>query len=194
MRVELARLHKELATTMVYVTHDQVEAMTLANRIVVLNQGRIEQVGAPLELYNQPVNRFVAGFMGSPKMNFLTCTLVGATTTGATVKLMDGTLVAVAADATNQAVGATLCLGIRPEHLEAAKLASEGSARSTVRVAEHLGDTVFLYVESPGEAGQLTVKAQPENPLVMGDEAHLSFPAERCYLFGTDDQTLPRIA
>ena len=194
MRVELARLHADLRTTMIYVTHDQVEAMTLANRIVVLNQGRIEQVGPPLELYNAPINRFVAGFMGSPKMNFLHCTLVSASATEATVRLADGTIVAVAADATGQAVGAGLVLGIRPEHLDASRSAGEGRARTTVRVAEHLGDTVFLYVDSPGETGQLTVKAQPENPLHMGDEAHLSFPADRCYLFGADDRTLPRIA
>ncbi len=194
MRVELARLHADLRTTMVYVTHDQVEAMTLANRIVVLNQGRIEQVGAPLELYNAPINRFVAGFMGSPKMNFLPCTLISAAPTGATVRLEDGTVVAVAVDATGQAVGAALILGIRPEHLEASRTGGEGRARTAVRVAEHLGDTVFLYVDSPGGAGQLTVKAQPEDPLHMGDEAHLCFPAQRCYLFGADDRTLPRIA
>ena len=106
MRVELARLHKDLATTMVYVTHDQVEAMTLATRIVVLNQGRIEQVGAPLELYRRPANRFVAGFIGSPKMNFLTCKLVSATDTLATVRLEDGTLLTAQVDARGLAEGA----------------------------------------------------------------------------------------
>ena len=99
MRVELARLHKDLATTMVYVTHDQVEAMTLASRIVVLNQGRIEQVGAPLDLYRRPANRFVAGFIGSPKMNFLTCKLVSATEALATVRLEDGTQLTAQVDA-----------------------------------------------------------------------------------------------
>ena len=87
MRVELSRLHKELKTTMIYVTHDQVEAMTLANRIVVLNKGAIEQVGTPMELYHTPVNQFVAGFIGSPKMNFIAGELVSATPTLATVKL-----------------------------------------------------------------------------------------------------------
>ena len=99
MRVELARLHKDLATTMVYVTHDQVEAMTLASRIVVLNQGRIEQVGAPLDLYRRPANRFVAGFIGSPKMNFLSCQLVSATEALATVRLEDGTQLTAQVDA-----------------------------------------------------------------------------------------------
>ena len=105
MRVELSRLHKELATTMIYVTHDQVEAMTLAHRIVVLNVGRIEQVGTPLELYHQPVNQFVAGFIGSPKMNFITGTLVSATPMLATVKLHEGSVVQVAVDATTVPAG-----------------------------------------------------------------------------------------
>ena len=192
MRVELARLHAELRTTMVYVTHDQVEAMTLANRIVVINQGRIEQVGAPLELYHHPANRFVAGFIGSPKMNFLPCILVAATETGATVRLSDGTLVVAGSDARGLAEGTTLVMGIRPERITAGTEAGEGTAKTSVIVAEHLGDTVFLYVQSPGTPGQLTVKAKPENPLRTGDETHLSFPAKHCLLFGPDDRTLPR--
>ena len=194
MRVELARLHKDLATTMVYVTHDQVEAMTLANRIVVLNQGRIEQVGAPLELYHHPASRFVAGFIGSPKMNFLPCVLVTAEETGATVCLEDGTLLAAGADARSLKPGAALTLGIRPERLLAETAASEGTASTQVIVAEHLGDTVFLYVQAPGGTGQLTVKAQPENPLRTGDGTHLRFPARHCLLFGPDDRTLPRLS
>jgi multiple sugar transport system ATP-binding protein len=193
MRVELARLHKDLATTMVYVTHDQVEAMTLANRIVVINEGRIEQVGPPLELYHHPANRFVAGFIGSPKMNFLPCTLVAAKETGATVKLADGTLVIAGSDARGLAEGTALMMGIRPERILAATEAGEGTAKTSVIVAEHLGDTIFLYVHAPGGTGQLTVKAKPENPLRTGDETHLSFPEKHCLLFGPDDRTLPRI-
>jgi multiple sugar transport system ATP-binding protein len=193
MRVELARLHTDLATTMVYVTHDQVEAMTLANRIVVINEGRIEQVGPPLELYHHPANRFVAGFIGSPKMNFLPCVLVSATEAGATVKLADGTLVLAGSDARGLAVGTALVMGIRPERIVAATEAGEGTAKTSVIVAEHLGDTIFLYVHTPGGTGQLTVKAKPENPLRTGDETHLSFPAKHCLLFGPDDRTLPRL-
>jgi multiple sugar transport system ATP-binding protein len=193
MRVELARLHTDLATTMVYVTHDQVEAMTLANRIVVINEGRIEQVGPPLELYHHPANRFVAGFIGSPKMNFLPCTLVSATEAGATVKLADGTLVLAGTDARGLAEGTALMMGIRPERIVAATEAGEGTAKTSVIVAEHLGDTIFLYVQAPGGTGQLTVKAKPENPLRTGDETHLSFPAKHCLLFGPDDRTLPRL-
>ena len=193
MRVELARLHADLKTTMVYVTHDQVEAMTLANRIVVINQGRIEQVGSPLELYHFPANRFVAGFIGSPKINFLPCTLVSATETVATVRLADGTLLPAGADARGLAEGTALTLGIRPERLVASRTPAEHTAKSTVRVAEHLGDTVFLYVESPGTGEQLTVKTSPEDPLAMGDAVHLGSPAHHCLLFGPDDKTLPRI-
>ncbi|HJW71828.1 MAG TPA: sn-glycerol-3-phosphate ABC transporter ATP-binding protein UgpC [Geothrix sp.] len=194
MRVELARLHKDLATTMVYVTHDQVEAMTLANRIVVINQGRIEQVGTPLELYHRPVNRFVAGFIGSPKMNFLPCTLVGATEAVATVRLEDGTLLPAGVDARGLAEGTALMMGIRPERILAETAAGEGTTKTSVIVAEHLGDTVFLYVQSPGGTGQLTVKAKPENPLRTGDETHLRFPPKHCQLFGPDDRALPRIS
>jgi multiple sugar transport system ATP-binding protein len=166
--------------------------MTLANRIVVINEGRIEQVGEPLELYHHPANRFVAGFIGSPKMNFLPCTLVSATETGATVKLADSTLVLAGSDARGLAEGTALMMGIRPERIVAATEAGEGTAKTSVIVAEHLGDTIFLYVHTPGGTGQLTVKAKPENPLRTGDETHLSFPAKHCLLFGPDDRTLPR--
>ncbi|MBK9797445.1 MAG: sn-glycerol-3-phosphate ABC transporter ATP-binding protein UgpC [Holophagaceae bacterium] len=194
MRVELARLHKDLATTMVYVTHDQVEAMTLADRIVVINQGQIEQVGAPLELYHHPANRFVAGFIGSPKMNFLPCTLESATEAGARVRLEDGTVIVAGADARGLAEGTALTLGIRPERLLAETEAGEGTARTTVIVSEHLGDTVFLYVQSPGSTGQLTVKAKPENPLRTDDVTYLRFPTKHCLLFGPDSRTLPRLS
>ncbi len=194
MRVELARLHRDLATTMVYVTHDQVEAMTLANRIVVLNQGRIEQVGAPLELYHHPANRFVAGFIGSPKMNFLPCTLLSATDLEARVRLEDGTVLSASADARGLGEGTALTLGIRPERLLAETMPDEGTASVSVIVAEHLGDTVFLYVRAPGGAGQLTVKAKPESPLLSGDQTHLRFPSKHCLLFGPDEQSLPRLA
>jgi multiple sugar transport system ATP-binding protein len=193
MRVELARLHKDLATTMVYVTHDQVEAMTLAGRIVVINEGRIEQVGTPLELYRRPVNHFVAGFIGSPKMNFLPCSLVSATEALATVRLEDGTQVTAQVDAQGLAEGTPLTLGIRPERLLAEAAAGEGTAKTSVIVSEHLGDTVFLYVHTPGGKGQLTVKALPETTLRTDDETHLRFPAKHCHLFGPDDRALTRL-
>ena len=101
---------------------------------------------------------------------------------------------AAGADASGLAEGTALTLGIRPERLLAETAAGEGTAKTKVIVAEHLGDTVFLYVQSPGGIGQLTVKAQPENPLRTGDETHLRFPAKHCLLFGPDHRTLPRLA
>jgi multiple sugar transport system ATP-binding protein len=133
MRLEVTRLQKELATTAVYVTHDQVEAMTMADKIVVLNAGRIEQYGSPLELYEHPVNQFVAGFIGSPKMNF------------------------VGGEAAKEAGAATI--GIRPEHITVTR---DGDGwEGTVSVAEHLGSDTFLYVDVPG-IGQLTARGAGE--------------------------------
>ena len=191
MRVELSRLHSELKTTMIYVTHDQVEAMTLANRIVVINLGRIEQVGSPLELYHHPANQFVAGFLGSPKMNFLDCTLVSASDAFAEVQVAGGAALKIAADARAVAAGSRLSLGIRPEHLAASPAPTEGSVPMRVQVAEHLGDITFLYVEVAGVAGSLTVKASPDNTLGNGQAGHLVFPPERCFLFDSDGRTLP---
>jgi multiple sugar transport system ATP-binding protein len=192
MRVELSRLHAELKTTMVYVTHDQVEAMTLANRIVVINKGLIEQVGTPLDLYHHPVNLFVAGFIGSPKMNFLACTLMGAEGLLATVKLEDGTLVKVQADTAGLAMGHHLTLGIRPESLLASPTPVDNSAPGKVQVAEHLGDITYLYVTAPCCPETLTIKASPENPLHAGNDVHLSLPRSLCYLFDENGKTLPQ--
>ena len=193
MRVELSRLHGELATTMVYVTHDQVEAMTLANRIVVINQGLIEQVGSPLELYHQPANLFVAGFIGSPKMNFLTCNLVHGGDALASLRLADGTTVAVQVDARSLEPGARLTLGVRPEHLLASPVEAANAAPGRVQVVEHLGDITYLYISAPCSTETLTVKASPENPLRSGDGTHLSFPADRCYLFDERGRALPSL-
>jgi multiple sugar transport system ATP-binding protein len=191
MRVELARLHGELETTMVYVTHDQVEAMTLADRIVVINQGRIEQVGAPLELYHRPANRFVAGFIGSPRMNFLPCELQAATEGRARVLLGTGTTVTVAAVG-GPAAGAALTLGVRPEHVDARADQAPGALPGRVQVAERLGDVTFLHVEADGSPEPITVKTRPDNPLRAGDQAWLALPPESCYLFGPDGRTLPQ--
>ena len=116
MRVEISTLHRDLGNTMIYVTHDQVEAMTMADKIVVLNGGRIEQVGAPLELYNHPANRFVAGFIGSPKMNFLDGR-VDAREDGATVIRVGGASVRLPRDLPGAVEGEPVTFGVRPEHL-----------------------------------------------------------------------------
>ena len=136
MRVEIAKLHKMLGNTTIYVTHDQTEALTMADRIVVLRAGRVEQIGPPLTLYENPDNAFVAGFIGSPRMNFLTATALGGGRFAAAGAEMDLPLKAAVE------AGTSVKLGIRPEHLEAA----EGIAfEVTVDVVEQLGSTSFIY-------------------------------------------------
>ncbi len=194
MRVELARLHKELKTTMVYVTHDQVEAMTLAHRIALFNAGRIEQVGSPLDLYHRPANLFVAGFIGSPKMNFLSATLQSANERESVVSLPDGTQITTAADARTLQLGATLTLGVRPEHVSALPGTAPNSLRCTVQVAEQLGDITYLYLDVAGSNGHVIARTSPDNPLAAGDTAHLALPAAHCYLFDDKGLALPPLA
>ena len=146
MRLEISELHKRLETTMIYVTHDQVEAMTMADKIVVLQAGVIEQVGSPLELYRTPRNLFVAGFIGSPKMNFVTGDE------------------AAAHDAAT--------IGIRPEHIDVVE--SDGRWQGTVGVAEHLGSDTFFHVHNTGLAETLTVRAIGDVSLRHGDTIHLN--------------------
>jgi multiple sugar transport system ATP-binding protein len=153
MRVELATLHRRLGATMVYVTHDQVEAMTLADKIVVLNKGRIEQVGAPLELYHRPATRFVAGFIGSPQMNFI-----------------EG--------AYAQALGAH-CVGVRPEHLH---LAADGPIEGTLRHAEQLGNETFAYIDA-GALGELTARVDGSVAVQPGETLRLGHRHEHLYRF-----------
>jgi multiple sugar transport system ATP-binding protein len=161
MRLEISELHHQLATTMVYVTHDQVEAMTMADKIVVLNAGRIEQVGTPLELYSKPRNRFVAGFIGSPRMNFVE---------GAEAQKRDAA-----------------CIGVRPEHISVSKTEGEWSGR--VKVAEHLGSDTFLHVAVEG-IGQITARAGGELGVAHNDEIHLTPLADKIHRFGSDEAAL----
>ncbi|NVK32407.1 MAG: TOBE domain-containing protein, partial [Gammaproteobacteria bacterium] len=146
MRLEISELHKRLATTMIYVTHDQVEAMTMADKIVVLRAGVIEQVGSPLELYQRPQNLFVAGFIGSPTMN-----LIGG--------------------AEAQKHGATT-VGIRPEHIEIST--SEGAWEGTVGVSEHLGSDTFVRVKTDIAGEPITVRAAGEMSLEYGTKVFLT--------------------
>jgi multiple sugar transport system ATP-binding protein len=163
MRLEIARLQKSLATTTVYVTHDQVEAMTLADKIVVLNAGRVEQVGSPLELYSSPANMFVAGFIGSPRMNFVSGDLAarfGAVT-----------------------------IGIRPEHIGVSR---EGDGwRGTVSAAEHLGSDTFLYIDVPQTNG-ITARAVGELGLKEGDAVRVTPDDLRIHRFDAQGQAQRR--
>lgn len=170
MRFEIARLHKVLETTMVYVTHDQVEAMTLADRIVVLKDGLIMQVGTPRGLYETPENVFVAQFIGSPKMNLMPC----ATDDGFTKK----------PDFKSGAVQ----LGIRPEHIGVVDQAA-GHCNGVVQVSEYLGADYFHYVDC-GPLGLVTVRTSGAFPNIEGQTVGLKFEAENLHFFGADEQAL----
>ncbi|MBO0128716.1 ABC transporter ATP-binding protein [Agrobacterium sp. OT33] len=182
MRVEISRLHKQLGTTMIYVTHDQTEAMTLADKIVVLRAGNIEQVGAPLDLYDDPANRFVAGFVGSPKMNFLDATIIGSGADSVTLALDSDPAVRLTLPIKERVnEGAKVSLGIRPEHFADA---GGGDADLTVHVdvAEHLGNTSYVYARTEG--GEQLIIERPESRDVGNrDRLTVGLSARRAFLF-----------
>ena len=189
MRVEISRLHKQLGTTMIYVTHDQTEAMTLADKIVVLRAGNIEQVGAPLDLYDDPANRFVAGFVGSPKMNFLDATVISGGADSVTLALDSDPAVRLTLpikERVNQ--GARVSLGIRPEHFADA---GGGDADLTVHVdvAEHLGNTSYVYARTEG--GEQLIIERPESRDVGNrDRLTVGLSARRAFLFDSKGERL----
>ncbi|MFQ8431027.1 ABC transporter ATP-binding protein [Amaricoccus sp. W119] len=156
MRLEISELHQSLGKTMIYVTHDQVEAMTMADKIVVLNAGNIEQVGSPLDLYRAPKNRFVAGFIGSPTMNFVEGPEAGK--------------------------HGAHTIGVRPEHFSVSTSPVEGGWKGTVGVAEHLGSDTFSHVETEGQ-GTINVRSSGEVAVSHGDTVWLSPHPERIYRF-----------
>jgi multiple sugar transport system ATP-binding protein len=179
MRIELARLHEELAATMIYVTHDQVEAMTMADKIVVLQGGIVEQAGTPLELYHHPRNLFVAGFIGSPKMNFLPVTVNAVDQAGATVQLPGGGTVTVPVQPGRLRTGDAATLGVRPEHLQPN---NEGELVSEVTVVERLGGETFLYTQlASGE--MMVVQADGEIPTRAHERIAVKLNPVTCHLF-----------
>jgi multiple sugar transport system ATP-binding protein len=187
MRIELAKLHKALATTMVYVTHDQVEAMTLADRIVVLNGGRIEQVGPPLQLYHEPDNLFVAGFLGAPTMNFLKGEVRASGEDVATFSVAGGGAMITAPVAEPPAPGARVTVGIRPEHVVAD---AGGGVPATVFAVERLGDGTYLYATVNGSEEQVVVRADPDRHWEAGQALSLGAPPARIHVFGDDGRRL----
>jgi multiple sugar transport system ATP-binding protein len=192
MRYEFAKLHEELKTTMIYVTHDQVEAMTLADRIVVLQAGRIEQVGAPLELYEHPANLFVAGFIGSPRMNFIEATLLDAQAGQAMVELADGSRLRCEVDAARARVGDKVSLGVRPEHLKPGS--GDNAFQATVTFLDRLGGTSFVYFDFPKAALSLTAEMPGSTRVRQGERVSLVAPAEACYLFDAEGRAFTRLA
>ena len=177
MRIEIARLHKEIGATMIYVTHDQVEAMTLADKIVVLRAGRIEQVGAPLELYRDPDNKFVAGFIGSPSMNFLNGVIQGGAVHIPALEASVTPSIALPAE------GTKVTVGVRPEHIGVDS--SAGTHR--VDMAEALGGVSYLYIDT--ETGErITVESHGDEVVTAGETVGLSVDASRVMLFDVETE------
>ena len=187
MRLELTKLHRELQATMIYVTHDQVEAMTMADRIVVLQAGVIEQVGAPMELYRNPRNLFVAGFIGSPRMNFLPASVERADALGVTLMLASGARIDAPAFA-EAGVGESITLGVRPEHI---RLTDAGGVAAQVQAVEHLGGESYLHVQTAtGEA--LTVRVNGETEVRVDQTVHLGFDPRSIHVFNAAGDSLAR--
>jgi lactose/L-arabinose transport system ATP-binding protein len=183
MRIEIARLHRELGNTMIYVTHDQTEAMTLADKIVVLRDGNIEQTGSPREVYEDPANVFVAGFIGSPRMNFLDAEWLG----DGKLRFSGATMDATISDKSLEP-GDKLTVGMRPEHLVVTEPGA-GEIAAKVDFAEYLGGTRFLYCQL--ENGQTLVVEQREGPDFTRDERlSLTIPAFRTRYFASNGKRL----
>jgi ABC-type sugar transport system ATPase subunit len=178
MRMEFARLKDRLGTTMIYVTHDQVEAMTLADKIVVMRDGFIEQVGSPIELYDRPTNRFVAGFIGSPKMNFL-----AAMPMAGGLSLPGGQLTF------DDVPEGLIEIGVRPEHL---RLGTDGAGvlNGTVETTEHLGSDTFAIVRLPDADRALMVRLMGENRIDHGSKVSVTFDLASAYAFRDSGMTL----
>ena len=173
MRVEIARLHKEIGATMIYVTHDQVEAMTLADKIVVLRAGHIEQVGSPMQLYDDPDNRFVAGFIGSPSMNFMNGRVAGGQVV---IPALDD--VAIPAGVALPPEGADVIVGIRPQHLTV----QEGASPVRIDIRERLGGVAYDYLDAPtGE--RIVVETRGDEAIPEGSEVEVAFDPAHAMFF-----------
>jgi multiple sugar transport system ATP-binding protein len=192
MRVELAALHERLGVTMIYVTHDQVEAMTLSDRVVVLDKGRVSQFGTPLELFYRPANLFVAGFIGSPRMNFLPAGIAEQVATR--VRLAGGglsrpvTLDTCSSEPLNRDRPVTL--GIRPDKLELTS-PEEAHLAGTVRLVERLGTESHVHIRVEG-GGDLTAVVRGTHPVASRDQVHLRLPPEHCHLFDAEGTAIAR--
>ncbi|MCX7079304.1 MAG: sn-glycerol-3-phosphate ABC transporter ATP-binding protein UgpC [Pseudomonas sp.] len=188
MRNEIARLHARLGSTMIYVTHDQVEAMTLADKIVVLNGGRVEQVGSPRELYERPASRFVAGFLGSPRMNFLAARLHAPGETS----LVDTPVLGMTSlpfDSSNLAADTQLSLGVRPEHVSLK--AADGTVGVIVTGVEYLGSETYVHLDT-GQDEPLICRCEVNAGWQVGDRVELRLDIGNLHLFDADGTALRR--
>lgn len=189
-RVELGKLHQELKATVVYVTHDQVEAMTLGDKIVVMNKGRVEQVGAPLDLYHHPKTQFVAAFIGSPKMNFLTAKISQPDPDNTQLVLESGRAIHACVDTSSLNKGDLVQIGLRPEHITLD--CEHNTVEGTVTLIEHLGELSYLYVDI-GQEGEMVLKVDGDNQHKAGDKITFGIKSNRLYLFDHQGKALKRV-
>ena len=184
MRLELAKLHKELKSTMIYVTHDQVEAMTLATKIVVLDNGHISQVGTPLQLYHTPSNRFVASFIGSPAINFIDAHIVKATAQEIEIRLATATRISVNCDGSGLKSDDPIEIGIRPEHISVATKSDKPDVQGTIGIVEQLGNSTVIYVDS--DVGHIVVECSGDSTFQIGNKVGLVFDQKHIHAFAAD--------
>jgi len=190
-RIEIAKLHRRLDATIVYVTHDQVEAMTLGDKIVVLHEGRLQQVGSPLELYQHPRNQFVAGFIGSPKMNLMPGVVQQAAADGVTVKLDSGPTIRAAVDGSDSATGERVTLGLRAEHAHEGDVHSQRLAGRIVMV-EHLGEANMLHIVLDG-GGDFVLRGDGSRHVQVGSPIVFSADPADFHLFDNQGLAMRRL-
>ncbi len=191
MRHEFARLHGRLGATMVYVTHDQLEAMTLANRIVVMSAGRIEQVGAPLELYTQPATLAVARAIGSPGMNLIAAVLEAIDEHGISLRLPEGKTLRADVRATPDLLGAPVTVGVRPEHLIADE---HGPFQGAVELFERLGPLSFVHLGARGDIGTVVAQLPGDQVVSLGETLRFGVPPQQVHVFDAQGCALLRIS
>jgi len=188
MRLELVRLHRELNTTMIYVTHDQLEAMTMADRIVVLNNGRVEQLGSPLELYQNPATIFTAGFIGAPKMNFLTAEVKAANAQHLTLALANGATVTAPSPYSKLDAGDRITLGVRPEHVV---MEAPGELQGEIEALEHLGPRAYVHARL-ADGSTLVAQTDGDTQVRAGQRVAFRLRSEAAHLFDESGNALTR--
>ena len=192
MRSEITKLQRKLGCTMIYVTHDQVEAMTMADKIVVLDAGFVSQVGRPLELYHYPVNRFVAGFIGSPKMNFISVQVEDVEDNRVMIQLSNGETLWIPVEGKTVNKGERMSLGIRPEHLLNAEEA-DATIEGDVQIVEKLGNETQIYLHLDNADADVIYRAPDTIAVETGDKYHVGLTAHRCHLFHSDGTACRRL-
>ena len=190
-RLEIAKLHRQLAATIVYVTHDQVEAMTLGDKIVVMHEGRVQQAGTPLTLYQQPCNLFVAGFIGSPKMNLMPAEVLQASASGVKLRVAGDTSVIADVDGSSLKVGDKVTLGLRAEHVLEA---GEGSEifHCDVQVVEHLGESNYIYA-ALADGSEVVLRGDGDRTVALGVPLSFSTPSSAFHVFDAQGQAMRRL-